>query len=121
MEPNIVEFRAKRKEILEEVLEEIKAWDGSYEEGIGIIESVEVYLADLKELNSLLSQDPDLFDGSYEKALVDFKEAYEVFLSKLDIEKKKLLELIKETRLKEKVKNSYILKDKDSVFIDKDL
>lgn len=123
MEPNIKEFNLKRINILEDILEIIRNWDKTYEMGIDIIAKVEVNLEELKsidkQLQSILGSIP--FEDSYRDKMSLVAKEYEELLKNLEIERKKLLDFIRETRLKDKIKNSYILKEKESVFIDKDL
>lgn len=122
MESNPVKLD-KRLAILEEVLEAIRSWDKTYDMGIAIIESVGLSLEDLKTINTSIatSSGSTPFDEVYRDKMSLVVEEYGGLLDKLEIERKELLKLIKETRLKEQVKHSYILKDKDSIFIDKDL
>lgn len=123
MEPNIEGLKLKRIHILKDILKEIKDWDKTYELGIEIIEWVDSSLEELKEINNLLEAKIGFvpFDESYEERILEVQREYGFLLEELEVEKANLLELIKEIRLKEKIKNSYILKKKDSVFIDKDL
>ncbi|OLS03779.1 hypothetical protein [Tissierella creatinophila] len=123
MEPNIENLKLERIEILENILKKIKRWDKTYEMGIEIIDDVEVILEELKEINNLLESSLGFFplDKPYEEKIGTVRWEYSVFLDELKIKREKLLELIKETRLKEKIKNNYILNDRGSIFIDKDL
>lgn len=123
MAANIGELKVKRKEILENILKTIKSWDGTYEVGISIIEDVDLALEELKAINSSIEtiSASDLNDNTYREKMILIVKEHEDLLKELKIERKKLLKLIKETRLKESVKNSYILKEKDSIFINKDL
>lgn len=123
MEPNIEDLKLKREKILKNILKEIKKWDKTYEVGITIIESIDLSLEELKETNNQLESKVGFvpFDAPYETNILAVQREYAYLLEKLEIEKEKLLDLIKETRLKEKVKNNYILKKNESIFIDKDL
>lgn len=118
-----MELKEKRVNILKEILEEIKKWDKTYEVGIDIIDSVELKLEELKTTNGLLETHSRSipFDEPYEKYILLVRDEYKQLIAELEVEKKKLLKLIKEISLKDKIKNSYILKDRDSIFIDKDL
>lgn len=123
MESNIEGLKLKRIEILENILKKIKGWDKTYEMGIEIIETIETGLEELKEISNLLETVLGFipFSETYGEKIVIVMDEYRVLLDKLEIEREKLLELIKETKLKEKVKDNYILNDKGSIFIDKDL
>ena len=123
MEPNIESLKLKRTHILEDILKRIKDWDKTYEAGIKIIDRVDLSLEELKEINTYLETQLGFvpFDEPYEEGIRSLKEDYKILLDELEIEKANLLELIKEIRLKEKVKNSYILQKNNSIFIDKDL
>lgn len=120
MEPNIEDLKVERLEILEDVLKIIEDWDKSYEMGIEIIEGVGLGLEEIKSINDHFDSFVP-FDEAYEEKLTRLRDDYGNFLESLQGEKEKLLELIKETGLKKRVKESYILNDKGSVFIDKDL
>lgn len=123
MDSNIRALERERKDVLDDTVKEIKNWDGSYEMGIVIIEDVDLSIEELKRLNNLLesSLGPSAFTETYNEKMLVLAEEYEMLLKKLDIEKRRLLKLIQEIKLKEKVKDNYISRDKESVFIDKDL
>lgn len=123
MEANIRDLKFKRVEVLENILKIIKEWDKSYEMGIEIIENIDLELEEIKVINNLLEASKSFipFDQLYEEKLIIIKDEYGKLLENLEGEKEKLLQLIKETRLKDKVKKSYILNEKGSIFIDKDL
>lgn len=118
-----MELKEKRLDLLKDILEEIRKWDKTYEVGIDIVDSVELKLKELKTANILLENQPGFipFDQSYEKYILLVRDEYQELIEGLEVEKKKLLKLIREINLKDKVRNSYILKDRASVFIDKDL
>ncbi len=123
MESNIKNLKLKRVESLENILKIIRSWDKSYEMGMEIIEKIGFSLEEIKEINSLLEPSRGFvpFDELYEERLKTVKNEYGNLLEKLEGEKEKLLQFIKETGLKIKVKKSYILNEKKSIFIDKDL
>lgn len=123
MAANIDKLKLKREEMLENILKTIKSWDGSYEVGISIIDDVDLALEELKSINGSIETISASIppDEIYRENMTLIVKEYEDLLKQLEIERKKLLELIKETRLKDEVKNSYIFKKKNSIFIDKDL
>ncbi len=123
MESNIDNLKAKRIELVDGGLKSIGGWDKSYEAGIEIIDGVEDSLGEIQRINNLLEDSHSSmdFDEIYQEKISQLKDEYRAFLDLLEIEKKKLLELIKEAGLREKVKNNYIQKDSESMFIDKDL
>lgn len=123
MESNIKDFNRKRIDILDHILEAIRKWDKTYEMGIDIIDTIDLRLEELKAMDREYekSSGPIPLDEAYRDKMTLVAAEYEELLEKLEVERKKLLELIQETKLKDKVKNSYILKEKESVFIDKDL
>lgn len=123
MESNIEDLKKDRENVLDETIVGILNWDGSYEKGIKIVESVGASIEELKRLNksleALLGSLP--IGGKYNEKMLILVEEYEDLLNKLDIERSKLLKLIQEVKLKEKVRDNYISKDLESIFIDKDL
>lgn len=123
MESNIEALKSKRIEVLKDIVEVIESWDKTNERGIEIIESVDLQLQDLKKINNQLELGLGniAYDEEYEDFILITREKYKDLIKALDGERESLLDLIKEIKLKEKIKNSYILTQNDSVFIDKDL
>lgn len=123
MESNIESLKVKREKTLQRMEEKIEAWDGSYEAAMEIIEQIDLAIGELENINGSIKKTlvSIPYDGVYEKKILAFKESYGRFLEKLEIEKAKLFKLMKETRLKDEVKDSYIVQERKSIFIDKDL
>lgn len=123
MDANIALLRRNRQNVLDEILKVVKDWDKTYEMGIEIVDKIAEPLKELGSINNSLRSKLGFvpFDKPYEKCILSLEKEYGIIIERLEVERKKLLELIKETKLKEKVRDNYILKDRDSIFIDKDL
>ena len=118
-----MDLKVKREKVIDTMEDTVTRWDGTYESGIEIIERIQESIEDIEKINNLIEEGSGSlpYDNLYEEKIRSFKKTYEYLLKKLEIEKKKLFELMKETRLKDEVKGSYILKKNKSIFIDKDL
>ena len=111
-----------RNNILEEILHNLRDWDNTLESGINLIESNQINLNRIADVNSKL----------YEATKIEYDESYIVKLNLILTEIEKLTislrgkreDLIvskQQVNKKDQVISSYISGDNKSIFIDKDV
>ncbi len=120
---NVQELFKAKNQVLDNILSNLKNWDGEIITGIDLIESNQEYLDELRDLNEKLNES---------EATSTYDEEYEYKLSLIIEEQRKLTQSLKEKqdglkdnmeqiKKKDKVINSYMNTDKEPIFINKEL
>lgn len=104
-------------QILDEMLDEFKKYDGSVESGVEIIESNQIRIDKLKDIFEKKDIDLSTYQSKMEMVL---KKQSKLFQS-LEIEKEELLKMLQQIGKKNKVVSSYMSKNKKPIFVDKDM
>ena len=120
---NIEDLLKFRNAILDDVLNNMRAWDSNIESGISLIESNQVSLDNLKTLNPELYKFDavSIHDDEYNHKLSLITKELEKLTNALRCEQLNLVEGKQQLNKKNQVINSYISVKKESVFIDKDV
>lgn len=120
---NVQELFKAKNQVLDNILSNLKNWDGEIITGIDLIESNQEYLDELRDLNEKLNES---------EATSTYDEEYEYKLSLIIEEQRKLTQSLKEKqdglkdnmeqiKKKDKVINSYMNTEKEPIFINKEL
>ena len=113
----------QRNEIIEKILNDLREWDNTIESGIQLIESNQVLLNNLEDVNSKLYQ---ITDAPYQVEEYNLK-LYSIIkeLEKLTLEMKKkrntLIEEKQQLSKKDQIFKNYVSIKKEPIFIDKDI
>lgn len=112
-----------RNEIMDEMLKDLKSWDHSLESGIGLIESNQVNLDRIQEINKDLNSINDGInnDENYLEKLNLIMTEIGNLTGGLKNKREALVEGKNQLNKKNKVIDSYISNHNDPVFIDKDV
>lgn len=119
----VQELLDSRSSYLDEIIKNLKSWDGSIESGIDIIRANDLKVEELKSLDRKLSSLPETAyaDDKYEERLKLILEDQRVFLGRLKEKQKNLLRKIKTLNQRNRIVKGYAHNQGDSIFIDKDL
>lgn len=120
---NIIDLLKSRNKILDEILYNMRNWDNTIESGIGIIESNQVGLDKLGNLNTKIYSITESYtnDEEYNYKLNSIRMELEKLTTSLKDKRITLLEEKQQFNKKDQVIKSYISLKKEPVFIDKDV
>lgn len=106
---------------MNEVLNNLKSWDGTLEFGVKIVEFNEMHFDELKALNLLIKHDSITYDEEHLQKINEVLYEHKKLTIGLKIEQERLVSLMEQLNKKDAVINSYISVKKDPIFIDKDI
>lgn len=112
-----------RNEILDGIISNLKSWDNEIESGIELIESNQISLSNLTDVNHKLfdlSED-GLYDEEYNSKLNLLMNELKKLTEGLKGKKKELIKAKEQLGKKDQVIQNYISLKRESVFIDKDV
>ena len=120
---NIITLLKSRNEILDDILNNMRTWDNSIESGISIIESNQLGLYEIGNLNTKIYSITDTFtnDEDYNYKLNLIMQELEDLTVSLKGKRNTMLDEKKQFNKKDQVIKSYISINREPVFIDKDV
>ena len=120
---NVQELLKAKNQVLDNILSNLKNWDGEIITGIDLIESNQEYLDELRDLNEKLnkSEATSTYDEEYEYKLNLIIEEQRKLTQSLKEKQDGLKDNMEQIKKKDKVINSYMSTDKEPIFINKEL
>lgn len=120
---NILELFKAKNQVLDNILNNLRSWDGEIITGIDLIESNQEYLDELGDLNEKLSKSEatSTYDEEYEYKLNLIMEEQRKLTQSLKGKQDDLKDNMEQLKKKDKVISNYMNTDKEPIFINKDL
>jgi hypothetical protein len=120
---NIITLLKSRNGILDDILNNMRTWDNTIESGINIIESNQLGLYEIGNLNAEINSLTDTFtnDEDYNYKLNLIMQELENLTVSLKGKRNTMLDEKKQFNKKDQVIKSYISINREPVFIDKDV
>jgi hypothetical protein len=112
-----------RNEILDEIISNLKSWDNEIESGIELIESNQISLSNLTDVNQRLFKliNDGICDEEYNSKLNLLMSELKRLTEGLKGKKKELIKAKEQLGKRDQVIQNYISLKRESVFIDKDV
>lgn len=104
-------------EILDQILDEIKKYDGSVESGVEIIELNQIRIDRLKCLFGKEDIDLTIYQSKIEVVMENQSKLFK----SLETKKAELLKILGQINKKNKVVHSYMSTNRKPIFVDKDI
>ncbi|MPW24787.1 hypothetical protein GC105_03150 [Alkalibaculum sp. M08DMB] len=116
------ELLKSRTGVLNNILHNIRAWDGTPESGVSIIEQNQLEIERIEKINNTIQSfsDKNNDDVSYVKQLELIISEQKQFTVSMKTEQNIILSNIRQLNKKNEVVNNYITTNRESVFVDKD-
>lgn len=123
MDANLRTLLDQRDHTLNQIQSTLETWDGTLDLGLAIVEKNGHSFNQLQALDQDLRSysHPSIYSETYLARLTEILGCQDQLLKNLKREQDSLLDKIKEIKKKDQVLDSYISKDLESLFIDKDL
>ena len=118
---NFEELLEQRTIRVENILNNLKTWDGELDSGLEIIKINQEEIDKIDTLNLQLSRFPDAQNEEYIekiKEIIDEQKKFQILIKE---KQNSLLETMQQLNKKDKVIKNYISKKKYPLFIDKDV
>ncbi len=120
---NIKELTNKKEQLLDQLHDNIRSWDGTIESGVSVIEGNQYIIGEIELVNKELSKtNAGAEDLSIcNEKLIKVAEAFQNLTTNLEELKKTLLEEKKSLGRKDEVVESYIEKRNETFFINRNV
>ena len=123
MDPNLnyEELLEQRSKSVDNILNNLKSWDGELDSGLEIIGLNQEEIDKIDTLNLQLSRFPHAQNEEYIETIKEIIKEQKKFQDTIKKQKEFLIESMQQLNKKDKVIKNYIHTSKNSLFIDKDV
>lgn len=123
MDPNLnyEELLEQRNKSVDNILNNLKSWDGELDSGLEIISLNQEEINKIDTLNLQLSRFPDAQKEEYIEKIKEIIEEQKKLQASIKDQQKSLIESMQQLNKKDKVIKNYISTSKKPLFIDKDV
>lgn len=113
----------ERNKIIDNILENIKSWDEEIESGIDLVDNNRIEIDKIKKINIEIDSINiyKLHDDQYREKLNLLYMKQKEFFKTLELRQRQLINEKEQLNKKNQVKENYISKKQESIFIDKDI
>ncbi len=123
MDANLRDLLDERDKSLNYIEESLNNWDGSMDQALEVSETNGPYFERLESLDESLKKfsHPSIYSEEYVGKLSEIMEKHMELLESLRQNRQQVLDKMKEINKKDEIIGSYINREIESIFIDKDL
>ncbi|NLL81333.1 MAG: hypothetical protein GX231_03385 [Tissierellia bacterium] len=118
---NYEELLEQRSKSVDNILNNLKSWDGELDSGLEIIGLNQEEIDKIDTLNLQLSRFPHAQNEEYIETIKEIIKEQKKFQDTIKKQKEFLIESMQQLNKKDKVIKNYIHTSKNSLFIDKDV